>query len=199
MPGAGVFGSSFSAIGAGVRGTNFASGGLAGDFQGNVNVTGDMTVGGNINAGGNINVSGDVFLTSKDVAECFDVDSAADCEAGMVMVLGDTGSLVPCSRAYDQRAIGVVSGAGGLRPAITLGAVEASTRTAPIALVGTTYCLVDADLGPVEIGDLMTSSETKGHAMKATDPGRAFCAIIGKALASLYKGRGAIPILISRQ
>src|SRR5215472_477174 len=72
MPGAGVLGTSFSTIGAGVRGANSASGGLAGDFQGKVNVTGDMTV------GGNINVSGDVFLTSKDVAECFDVDAAAD-------------------------------------------------------------------------------------------------------------------------
>jgi hypothetical protein len=65
---------------------------------------------------------------------------------------------------------GVVCGAGGLRPAITLGAVETSARTAAIALVGTAFCLVDADFAPVEVGDLVTSSETLGHAMKATEP-----------------------------
>jgi hypothetical protein len=57
-----------------------------------------------------------------------------------------------------------------LRSAITLGAVQTSARTAAIALVGTTFCLVDADFAPVEVGDLVTSSETLGHAMKATEP-----------------------------
>jgi hypothetical protein len=118
---------------------------------------------------------------------------------GMVMVLGDAGPLVPCSRRDDKRAIGVVSGAGGLRPAITLGVTEKTARTAPIALVGTAFCLADADFGPIEAGDPVTSSETLGHAMKAADPVKSFCAIIGKALAPLHNGRGVIPILIVRQ
>jgi len=148
---------------------------------------------------GNVEVTGDVFLTNKDLAEHFNVDSSVDCEVGMVMVLGETGSLVPCSQPYDKRVVGVVCGAGGLGPAITLGAVETSARTAAIALVGTAFCLVDADFAPVEVGDLVTSSETRGHAMKATEPMKAFCAIIGKALAPLPEGRGAVPILIALQ
>jgi hypothetical protein len=35
--------------------------------------------------------------------------------------------------------------------------------------------------------------------MKATDPARAFGAVIGKALGSLESGRGLIPILVALQ
>jgi hypothetical protein len=35
--------------------------------------------------------------------------------------------------------------------------------------------------------------------MKATDPGRAFGAVIGKALGPLQEGRGLIPILVALQ
>jgi hypothetical protein len=72
-------------------------------------------------------------------------------------------------------------------------------RRRPIALVGKTFCKVDASYGPVGIGDLMTTSATEGHAMKALDPSRAFGAVIGKAMAPLAEGRGLIPILIALQ
>ncbi len=52
---------------------------------------------------------------------------------------------------------------------------------------------------PIEIGDLLTTSATPGHAMKATDPHKAFGAVIGKALRPLDRGQGLIPVLIALQ
>jgi hypothetical protein len=66
-------------------------------------------------------------------------------------------------------------------------------------LFGKAYCKVDAAYAAIEVGDLLTSSDTAGHAMKAADPAKAFGAIVGKALGALPSGRGLIPILISLQ
>jgi hypothetical protein len=46
---------------------------------------------------------------------------------------------------------------------------------------------------------MLTTSSTPGHAMRATDPGRAFGAVIGKALGSLPSGRGLVPVLVALQ
>jgi hypothetical protein len=66
-------------------------------------------------------------------------------------------------------------------------------------LLGKVYCKVDAGRGAIEIGDLLTTSPTPGHAMKADDPLKAFGAMLGKALGPLAEGRGLIPILIALQ
>jgi hypothetical protein len=46
---------------------------------------------------------------------------------------------------------------------------------------------------------LLTTSPTRGHAMKATDPLQAFGAVLGKALRPLTEGQGLIPILVALQ
>ncbi len=61
------------------------------------------------------------------------------------------------------------------------------------------HCTVDADITPIEMGDLLTTSPTKGHAQKVLEPEKAVGAIIGKALGSLKKGKGKIPILVMLQ
>jgi len=58
-------------------------------------------------------------------------------------------------------------------------------------------CKVDADIAPIKPGDLLTTSATKGHAQKAVDLGKAAGSILGKALGSLDKGKGAIPVLVT--
>ncbi|MCK6562919.1 hypothetical protein HUU39_11605 [candidate division KSB1 bacterium] len=58
------------------------------------------------------------------------------------------------------------------------------------------YCKVDADIASIEIGDLLTTSPTKGHAQKVLDKSKAVGAIIGKALGSFKKGKGKIPVLV---
>jgi hypothetical protein len=69
----------------------------------------------------------------------------------------------------------------------------------PLALVGKVFCKVDASYGRVEIGDLLTTSNTPGHAMKASDLHLTFGAVIGKVLRPLQDGRGLIPILVTLQ
>jgi hypothetical protein len=148
---------------------------------------------------GNLLVRGDVRLAGADCAEDFDVDESQPLEAGMVMVIGEEERLCRCGQAYDQRVAGVLSGAGDCRPGIVLGKRSSPAGRLPLALTGRVYCKVDADYSPIGVADLLTTSPTPGHAMKATDRVRAFGAIIGKALRPFPQGRGLIPILVGRQ
>jgi hypothetical protein len=74
-----------------------------------------------------------------------------------------------------------------------------SENRMPIALMGKVYCKVDAQYGPIEVGDLLTTSCTAGHAMRATDPMKSFGAVIGKALRPLRAGQGLVPVLVALQ
>ena len=66
-----------------------------------------------------------------------------------------------------------------------------------MALVGKVYCKVDASFAAIEVGDLLTTSPTAGHAMKALEPLKALGAVIGKALRPLKLGKELIPILVA--
>jgi hypothetical protein len=142
--------------------------------------------------------AGDIILRNADCAEEFDV-APGGAEPGTVMVLDDEGRLVPASCAYDKRVAGVVSGAGAYRPGIVLDRQPRPGPRVAIALIGKAYCKVDAGYGAVETGDLLTTSATRGHAMKAAEPARAFGSVIGKALRPLPSGAGLIPVLIALQ
>lgn len=61
------------------------------------------------------------------------------------------------------------------------------------------YCKVDADIAPVAVGDLLTTSPTRGHAQKVLEPQRAVGAILGKAMQPLRRGREKIPVLVMLQ
>lgn len=141
----------------------------------------------------------DVFLAGGDCAEDFDITCAEHVEPGTVMVIDRDGALRPSFQAFDKRVAGVISGAGDLRPGITLDRQNERANRLPIALTGKVYCKVVADNEPVEVGDLLTTSTTLGHAMKANDPIKSFGAVIGKALKSLETGRSLIPILVALQ
>lgn len=65
--------------------------------------------------------------------------------------------------------------------------------------MGKVYCRVDARLGAIEVGDMLTTSTTPGHAMKASESALAFGAVIGKALQPLHEGVRLIPVLVVRQ
>lgn len=148
---------------------------------------------------GDLKVTGDISLENSDCAEDFDVAGKDPVEPGTVMVIDGDGALQPSQHAYDRCVAGVISGAGDLRPGITLGRQDKKAGRLPLALTGKVYCKVDADYGPVGVGDLLTTSPTCGHAMKATDSGKAFGTVIGKALRGLETGKGLIPILVALQ
>jgi hypothetical protein len=179
---AGVAGYSLTGRGPGI----FGQGNPAGHFNGNVVVTGSVDVG------------VDIRLVNADCAEEFDLETGP-VEPGTVVVLSDNGRLLPSEVEYDRRVAGVVSGAGGYRPGLTLDAQATESERVPVALMGKVYCRADADRSPIEVGDMLTTSATPGHAMKACDPGLAFGAVIGKALGPLTGGRGLIPMLVTLQ
>jgi len=175
-------------------------------FGGNVKMDQDVEIKGTLNASvincaGNINAF-DVALSGGDCAEDFDIVSAEAVDPGSVMVIDDEGALRLCQDAYDKKVTGVISGAGDYKPGIVLdkrpSAANRPNRL-PLALVGKVYCKVDAQHSPIEVGDLLTTSPTPGHAMRATDMQKAFGAVIGKALRPLATGQGTIPILIALQ
>ena len=181
------------------------NGNLAADFEGDVKATGEIDAGsittkGDISAG-NILVSKDVILVNSAGADCAeDFDVRADDEKatpGTVLIIGETGALAVSREEYDSRIVGVVSGAGDLRPAIVLNRIDSKRSRAPVALIGRAYCKVDATFAPIRPGDLLTTSPTAGHAMKVLDRTRAIGAIVGKALDGIDDGRGMIQILVS--
>ena len=143
--------------------------------------------------------AGDIVMSNADCAEEFDLNEAEEISPGAVMIIDESDRVRKCTSAYDKRVAGVLSGAGEYRPAIVLDQKAGPGRRIPIALVGKTYCQVDAQYAPVEVGDLLTTSPTAGFAMKATELHRAFGAVIGKALRPLSTGRGLIPILVALQ
>ena len=161
--------------------------GHAGFFKGNVHVTGTLTA------------DTDLGIANADCAEDFDIADADLIEPGTVMVLGDEGAVHQSHQPYDKRVAGVVSGAGEYKPGIVLDKQQSERKRQPIALLGKVYCKVDAHYGANDVGDLLTTSPTPGHAMKTSDPVKAFGAVIGKALQPWPSGQGLIPILIALQ
>jgi hypothetical protein len=142
---------------------------------------------------------GDIRILNADCAEDFEIISGEDAKPGAVMTINASGQLTQCKQPYDKRVAGVISGAGDLRPGLVLGRQTGRTDRSPIALMGRVLCNADAGYGSIEVGDLLTTSATSGHAMKASDPARAFGAVLGKALQPLRSGRDLIPILVALQ
>jgi hypothetical protein len=139
----------------------------------------------------------------SDLSEHFDLSpNSPRVEAGMLLCIdpAQPGNLIPSHTPYDRTVAGVLSGAGGVRPGMLMGqAGSIANGKHPVALTGRVFCLAEASNGMIQPGDLLTTSGTPGHAMKATDHVRAQGAIIGKAMTPLTKGRGLVLILITLQ
>lgn len=186
----GVFGISHTRQFAGVYGVN-KGGGFAGIFEGLTDFRGE------------VQCHKELQMMGADVAEQFDVSSAGDdVPAGTVAVLDDHGGITACDKPYDRRVAGIVSGAGDRVPAVVLdqgtraGTGERAQPRRPVAVVGKAWCLADATAEPISVGDLLTSSGRRGHAMRASEPEAAFGAVIGKALTPLAGGVGLVLVLV---
>jgi len=79
-----------------------------------------------------------------------------------------TAELSAIKRANADIVYTIISGPLG----IVLGRQESDALRLPIALLGKVYCKVDAAHARVDVGDLLVSSPTPGHAMKGVDPAR---------------------------
>jgi hypothetical protein len=163
-----------------------------------------------LNASGNLTVYGATsteVLTitgGSDLSESFNVkaDAEATVEPGMVVAIdpANPGGLTVATQAYDKKVAGVISGAGGVNTGMLMGhkGTIADGRH-PVALTGRVYVWCDAASGAIEPGDLLTTSTTPGHAMKASNTSEAPGATIGKAMTSLQSGKGLVLVLVSLQ
>ncbi len=177
---------------------NYAtSGGNVG--VGQSNPTYKLDVNGTAHVSGNLTVDGNLAAKYQDVAEW--VPSSEQFPTGTVVVLDSTKSnqVIASSVSYDTRVAGVVSE----RPGIALG--ERGESKVLVATTGRVRVKVDATRCPIQVGDLLVTSDVPGVAMKSEPvnlggvqlhrPGT----LIGKALEPLAKGSGTILVLLSLQ
>lgn len=149
-----------------------------------------------------------VFHVAHDgttTVECIDVLDGCDISEGLnststvepgdvvVMDANRYGEILLSKESYDTKVVGVISGANGVRTGITLsqkGVLEGAHR---VALQGRVYVKVT---GPVEAGDMLTTSDVSGKAMAAKNRKKAFGAVIGKALEADADGDGMVLMLV---
>jgi hypothetical protein len=109
------------------------------------------------------------------------------------------GQLKLSDRAYDKHVAGILSGANGVRAGIRLSQQGFNDGGQNVALSGRVYVLADASSGEIKPGDLLTTSDTPGHAMRVTNHAQAQGAILGKAMSSLEQGKGMVLVLVTLQ
>jgi hypothetical protein len=181
---------------------------LNSDSGGNVGI-GTTTPSAKLEVAGSLKVSGTgnsittpvLSITGgSDVAEPFPL-TTQEIPKGAVVVIDDEhpGQLKLSTQPYDQRVAGIVSGANGINPDITLSQQGALEGGQNVALSGRVYVLADAANGPIKPGDLLTTSLVPGHGMKVTDHSKAQGAILGKAMSPLPEGRGLVLVLVTLQ
>jgi hypothetical protein len=135
----------------------------------------------------------------QDLAEW--VPASSDMAPGTVVVLNADkhNEVMPSSKAYDTKVAGVVSS----QPGIILG--EGASSKEMIATTGRVKVHVTAANGAIKVGDLLSTSDMPGLAMKSTPIDLGGTAIhrpgtlIGKALENLASGEGDILVLLSLQ
>lgn len=150
--------------------------------------------------GGAASVSTLTVRGGADLAEPFAMKEES-IEKGSVVVIDHEhpGRLKRSVQAYDKRVAGIVSGANGVHPGIALKQEGVLDQGENVALSGRVYVLADATHGPIEPGDLLTTSDTPGHAMRVRDHDRAQGSILGKAMGALPDGRGMVLVLVTLQ
>lgn len=178
--------------------------------NGNVGI-GTGTPGHKLAVMGDIAASGTVMggVGSPDLAENITAAERA-VEAADVVVANPAGgeSVVRSRRAYETSVLGVIS----TRPGMLINAQRADVeaghprdpRQLPLALAGRVPVKVTLEGGPIRPGDLLTSSPTPGHAMRAEEPWRG--GIIGTALEAFPRAdesagvrRGKVIVFLARQ
>jgi hypothetical protein len=168
-----------------------SSTGFAGYFDGKVQVNGGM-------AAHFVQITG-----GSDLSEKFEVrGEKSQIEPGMVVAIDpvNPGKLAVSAKPYDRRVVGILSGAGGVAPGMLMGQAGTLADGAhPVALSGRVYVWADASKGPIEAGDLLTTSSLPGHAMKVKSHSKAQGAILGKAMTGLDHGRGLVLVLVTLQ
>ncbi len=148
---------------------------------------------------------GNVYATSfrpssQDLASLVDVSE--EVKPGDVLVIDrrNPGMMRKAFEAHDTGVIGVVALDAGVvvgTQAPRADDIEAGTTPslrAAVGVAGVVTCNVDTAYGAVWPGDLLVTSPTPGHAMRADAPLPG--TTLGKALESLEEGTGTIKVMV---
>jgi hypothetical protein len=149
------------------------------------NATGD----GDLYVTGDIEYDGNLYGPGADLAEL--IHTTDTLEAGDVVVADPENAehVVKATTAYDTRVVGIVS----TDPSIILSKSEGNV---PLALSGRVPVKVTDENGPIKPGDLLTTSNTPGHAMKCASREACQGSLVGKALGKIEKGTGTIVAVV---
>jgi hypothetical protein len=141
---------------------------------------------------GNVYADGTFIPGGADYAEL--LPASAGLQPGDVLVIGADGKLSRSTTPAQTSVVGVYS----TQPGFLAGASEdgvVSDEQVPLAVMGVVPVKVTAENGPIQPGDLLTSSSTPGYAMRAgmdSPPGT----VIGKALEAWESDSGVIQMLV---
>jgi len=168
--------------------------------------TNGTSISGNLTVSSNASISGEIFANAitltggADLAEPFHM-SDGEIAKGSVVVIDERnpGQLRMSSQAYDSRVAGVISGANGINPGLSLSQKGVLEGGQQVALSGRVYVRADASYAAIRAGDLLTTSQTPGFAMKVSDHAKATGAVLGKAMSNLEAGQGFVLVLVSLQ
>jgi len=150
--------------------------------------------------GANVSVCTLTIRGGCDIAEPFKMTDS-EIPKGSVVIIDENnpGHLKMSSEAHDRRVAGIISGANGVNTGVQLTQEGMFENGQNVALSGRVYVQADTGNGAIKPGDLLTTSDVPGHAMKVTDHAKAQGAILGKAMTSLEKGKGYVLVLVTLQ
>jgi hypothetical protein len=148
---------------------------------------------------GNCGADGTFTSNAWDYADVLPVaGSASELEPGDVLVISKSQdrAVELSPKSFDTSVIGIYSTKPGFLGGVGLGTQV--VNGVPVALAGIVPCKVSAENGPIQRGDLLTTSSTPGHAMRAgeTPP---LGTVLGKAMGELAEGTGTIEVLVMLQ
>ncbi len=193
----------------GIFGQTFSPNGIAGLFA---NVAGGNILEGGVgqpattvfrvDGTGRVFANGGFQCNGADFAESMEVTGdRSKYAAGDLLVIDTTVKrhLALAKKPYSTLVAGIYSTKPGMLGTTRKVDESAPYSEIPLAVVGIVPCKVTAENGPIQIGDLLVTSSTQGHAMKGTDRNRMLGAVVGKALEPLREGSGVIQVLVTLQ
>jgi hypothetical protein len=155
-----------------------------------------------VNSAGRVFADGGFQPGGADFAESMAVvGDRSKYEAGDLLVIDPTANrrLSLAQQPYSTLVAGIYSTKPGMLGTTRNLDESAPNNEIPLAVVGIVPCKVTAENGPIQVGDLLVTSSTPGHAMKGTDRNRMLGAVVGKALEPLPKSTGVIQVLVTLQ
>lgn len=137
----------------------------------------------------------------SDLAENFEILDAQTIKPGMLVAIDpNSAEKLAISRgAYNRNVVGIISGANGLAAGMLLPDPKNTEGSLPVALSGRAWVYADATKNPIRPGDMLTTADLPGYAMRATNSKRAVGAVIGKAMTELRSGTGLVLVFVTLQ